>query len=121
MTPLAAPRNMTTVSSNGVGSAFPGQAIRRPRITVGGYVQGGKPFTTWPSLSNRRSGPAIGVASSGCLAWAAGYVPSFRGGLLDMCEFAHPEIRNPDPTGNYEIHPAPSQSDLQRQLRKQSH
>jgi hypothetical protein len=83
--------------------------------------KGDKPFTTWPSLSNRRSGPAIGVASSGCLAWAAGYVPSFRGGLLDMCEFAHPEIRNPDPTGNYEIHPAPSQSDLQRQLRKQSH
>ena len=46
--------------------------------------------------------------------------PHVAGRLLDICEFAHPELLTPVGNGNYELNPTRSQNDLRRQLSKQS-
>ncbi len=46
--------------------------------------------------------------------------PEVNGRLLDLCEFAHPEIREPAGGGIFRIVPTQSQIDLARRLRNQS-
>jgi len=84
------------------------------------HVKAGKPFTTLAVAEQPPFWPRYWRCLLGRPWKSLPLCPQVKGRLLDMCEFAHPEICKPVGGERHEIHPTQSQIDLERRLRNQS-
>ena len=84
------------------------------------HVKGGRSFITVAGSEQPPFWPRYWRSIIGLTWKGLSLCPQVDGRLLDMCEFAHHELRTSRDHGGYDFHPSQSQIDLQRRLDKRS-